>query len=332
MPASSASSHDPIPRENEVELFQGTDICEARFFAFDTEVSLQLYGPLSAGGAQQLLQQAVADCRCWGRLFSRTLPHSDISRLNGAAGRKVAIAEDTFQLLQEALRYCAASEGVFDVTVGNAMGLWNFKKGISPTAEQRQEACRHIDWRNLLLCRSADGTPCAQLADPAAAVYVGGIAKGWMADELLQAWNPNVSSGMLANLGSNVAVRGSKPSGEPWRVGIRNPQDPRNSQALLGAVPIDEGSVVTSGTYERSFAAPDGKVLHHILDPRTALPVETDVAAVTVVARRSLDAEGYSTTLLALGLKRGIQLVRETPQLLQAFFVTPEGFIVAARQ
>ena len=266
MPASSASSHDPIPRENEVEFSQDTDICEARFFAFDTEVSLQLYGPPSAGGAQQLLQQAVADCRCWERLFSRTLPHSDISRLNGAVGRKVAIAEDTFQLLQEALRYCAASEGVFDITVGSAMGLWNFKKGISPTAEQRQEACRHIDWRNLLLCRSADGTPCAQLADPAAAVDVGGIAKGWMADELLQAWNPNVSSGMLANLGGNVAVRGSKPSGEPWRVGIRNPQDPRNSQALLGAVPIDEGSVVTSGTYERSFAAPDGKVLHHILE------------------------------------------------------------------
>lgn len=315
-----------------MEFLQTNNICEVRFFAFDTEVSLQLHGIRSANESQALLQRAVADCRRWERLFSRTLPHSDISRLNGAAGHEVAVGEETFQLLQEALRYCAASKGVFDITVGNAVGLWNLKQGISPTATQRQEACRHIDWRNLLLRRDNNGAPVAQLTDPAAAVDVGGIAKGWMADELLQGWNPTISSGMLVNLGGNVAVRGSKPTGDPWRVGIRNPQEPRNPRALLGSVPITEGSVVTSGTYERSFTTPDGTVVHHILDPRTALPVETDVAAVTVVARRSLDAEGYSTTLLALGLEQGVQLVRETPQLLQAFFVTPGGDIVKARR
>ena len=71
-------------------------------------------------------------------------------------------------------------------------------------------------------------------------------------------------------------------------------------------MPLARGSAVTSGIYERCFTAPDGSFYHHILDPRTGMPAETDVAGVTVICEKSIDAEGFSTTLLALGLERDI--------------------------
>ena len=164
----------------------------------------------------------------------------------------------------------------------------------------------------------------AQLADPDAAVDAGGIAKGWIADALVAAMEAHGLSGTIVNLGGNVAVSGTKPTGDPWRVGIRDPRDPSQ---LIGAVPLVAGSAVTSGVYERCFTAPDGTFYHHILDPRTGRPVETDVAGVTVICEKSIDAEGFSTTLLALGLERGLALARRHPEILQAFFIAPDGAI-----
>lgn len=165
-------------------------------------------------------------------------------------------------------------------------------------------------------------------ADPDAAVDAGGIAKGWIADALVAAMEAHGLSGTIVNLGGNVAVSGTKPTGDPWRVGIRDPRDPSQ---LIGAVPLVAGSAVTSGVYERCFTAPDGTFYHHYLDPRTGRPVETDVAGVTVICEKSIDAEGFSTTLLALGLERGLALARRHPEILQAFFIAPDGTITPAR-
>lgn len=100
-------------------------------------------------------------------------------------------------------------------------------------------------------------------------------------------------------------------------MGIRDPRDPSQ---LIGAVPLVVGSAVTSGVYERCFTAPDGTFYHHILDPRTGRPVETDAAAgVTVICEKSIDAEGFSTTLLALGLERDSASPVDTPKFCRPF-------------
>ena len=101
-------------------------------------------------------------------------------------------------------------------------------------------------------------------------------------------------------------------------------QDPRDKGSIVGAVTVRDASAVTSGVYERCFER-DGAFYHHILDPKTGFPVETDAAGATVVARRSIDAEGYSTTLLALGIERGIAFARERDAILGAYFVDRDG-------
>lgn len=346
---------DPIPDEQYLEARDalGGKPAGVRFLAFNTVIDIEAYGEPEA--CRAAFEEARALCRRYERLFSRTLPHSDIARINEAAGAAVAIDPLTYDLLSKALGYCAESEGAFDITVGPAVRLWNFHKGVVPDDRKLAEAVRHVNWRALALWKApasagaasdigtkgAASAPTAdeggasgplacfaQLADPASALDAGGIAKGWIADALVAAMRAHGLSGVIVNLGGNVAVSGAKPTGEPWNVGIRNPANPAT---LIGAVPLTGGSAVTSGVYERCFTALDGTFYHHILNPRTGMPVDTDVAGVTVICEKSVDAEGFSTTLLALGLDRGRALVRRHPEIQQAFFITSDGTITPAR-
>lgn len=323
---------DPIPDEGFVQWreAEGGKPAGVRFLAFNTVIDLEAYGEPDA--CRAAFEEARSLCRTYERLFSRTLPHSDIARINGAGGAAVAIDPRTFDLLARALAYCAASEGTFDITVGPAVGLWNFHEGTVPDPAALAAAVEHVDWHQVQLWEEAgpDGTATcfARLADPEAAVDAGGIAKGWIADALVEAAWAHGLTGLIVNLGGNVAVRGAKPSGEPWGIGVRDPREP---EKLIGAVPLTGGSAVTSGIYERCFTAPDGAFYHHILDPRTGMPVATDVGGVTVICERSIDAEGFSTTLLALGAERGCALVQRHPEILQAFFVDSAGKITPAR-
>ena len=93
---------------------------------------------------------------------------------------------------------------------------------------------------------------------------------------------------------------------------------------------LADSSAVTSGTYERSFVR-NGTTYHHILDPKTGYPVDTDAAGVTVITKNSLDAEGYSTTLLALGIKRGLAFAQDHPEIINVFFVDQNKHIESLR-
>ena len=299
-------AYDPIPLEDVHETHGPNDA---------GIIILQAYA--DAAQCAPAFDAARGASRAFERRLSRTLPHSDISRLNAAAGKRVAVHDDTAELLRAAIGYCADSEGLFDVTVGSAVRLWNFHEGTVPERADVERALAHVDWRALRVSEAGEaGGSWAQLADPQAAVDVGGIAKGWIADRL---------SALLAehglDLGGNVMAHGQKPDGSPWRVGL---QDPRDKSSIVGAVTVRDASAVTSGVYERCFER-DGVFYHHILDPKTGFPVETDAAGATVVARHSIDAGGYSTTLLALGIERGIAFARERDAILGAYFVDRDG-------
>lgn len=357
MQSSTDNILDPIPAQDFCELRAAEEGKPAgiRFFAFNTVVDIEAFG--EAELCITAFEKARELCRTYERLFSRTLPHSDIARINAASGKPVTIDPRTREVLQAGLHYCAESEGAFDITIGSVLRLWDFHKGTVPEREKLAEAVRHVNWHNLKLGANlhlADELPfksrhhtqtswleesressggatveCwAQLEDPQAAVDIGGIAKGWIADRLTETLEAHGLEGIIINLGGNVVVSGAKPDGSAWRVGIRNPREP---EKLIGAVPLSAGSVVTSGTYERCFTAADGTFYHHILSPRTGMPVQTDVAGVSVIAKKSLDAEGFSTTLLALGLEQGCALARRHPEISQAFFIDKEGHITAAK-
>lgn len=300
---------------------------EIRFAAFDTGVRIRVYGATDT--CTPALEQAYADCRRYEQLFSRTIPDSDISRINAARGAWVEVNADTAELIERALAYCAASYGVFDITIGTASRLWNLKEGVIPPAEALAEAVQHVDWRGVQVNRSGNATR-VRLDDPAAMIDLGGIAKGWIADALGHMLERAGVCACVIDLGGNVLIRGSKPDGSPWKVGLPRPAQGHAGSALAGTIELEGGSIVTSGIYER-VCVHDGVLYHHVLSPHTSMPIETEYPAVSVVCERSIDAEGYSTTLLALGAKRGRELMTEHPEILQAYFISWNGEIQALR-
>ena len=143
-----------------------------------------------------------------------------------------------------------------------------------------------------------------RLADPQAKLDLGGIAKGYVADRLCDLLARETSAtGAVLSLGGNIAFWGRKPDGAPWEAGIRDPNDPGGS-SVVGTVRVNGGSLVTSGLYERTFEL-DGVTYWHILDPRTGMPVQTDIVSDTVLCPSSTAADALSTTLFVAGSCEG---------------------------
>lgn len=307
---------DPIPRENEVSRIYDAAAKRARinFFAFNTAVSIDVYGEQEL--ADVGLASALDACRGFERLFSRTLLHSDVSRINNATGALVEIAPETARVIAQGILFSEASGGTFDITMGSVTRLWDFKNGKIPDAAAIRSALVHVGYRNIDLM-NVGGVCFARLRDPLAAIDLGGIAKGYIADRLARQLLDCGLDAFFINLGGNVLVHGRKPDGSRWRVGVK---DPVNPGSILGSIEVENCAVVTSGTYDRCFLR-DGTVYHHILNPRTGYPVASDIVSATVICRKATDAEGYSTTLLALGNASATAMVEESNCILQAIFV-----------
>ncbi len=292
------------------------------FFIFNTEVHLHAYaGDRDERGDASLverLDRALLACRdrCvfFEHAFSRTREDSDISRAHAASPEPVEVSSQTAELVRAALGYCRASRGCFDITMGTVTSLWNFHTGEVPSKLALSRALPHVGIGRIELGGDAEH-PTLAIRDPATVLDLGGVAKGYIADDLSRLLEANGVERFVINLGGNVVVRGGRPrnaaarppvaAGAPWRVGIVNPRDPAHHRAI---VDLADGSVVTSGVHERRFSR-GGVTYHHILDPRTGMPAQTDVASATIVAARSLDCDGYSTTALMLGAREAIDFI-----------------------
>ena len=203
------------------------------------------------------------------------------------------------------------------------VNLWGIG-GENPRIPSQQEisAIRHlVDFREIRL--DTEGGE-VSLNQPGMQLDLGGIAKGWIADDIADYLEANGARHVLINLGGNVRLLGGKPDGQPFRIGMQDPFDGRGN--YLGVFTVEEGSIVSSGVYERYFEA-DGVRYHHILDTESGFPVDNGLAAVTVLSDFSMDGDALSTALFALGLEAGLELVM-TLDRVEAAFVTMERDIV----
>lgn len=290
------------------------------FFRFNTTNTIS-----AETDDETILDEAVAWCDRCELLFSRINPASELFRLNHAEGRPLDVDAELAGLIERTLSYCKRTDGLYDLTMGGVTQLWDFKRQIVPSADAVRIALSHVDYR---MVNVAGSTVC--LHDPLAYIDLGGIAKGYIADGILALLRKRGVTHALVNLGGNVAVMGGKPGGGSlWRIGIRKPV-PSSTLPLLDSfatVALANGSVVTSGVYERAFKR-SGALYHHILDPRTGMPAQTDLLSATVVSRSSLDADGYTTALVIMGADRALAFAESDPAL-EAVCVTTEGDVLA---
>jgi thiamine biosynthesis lipoprotein len=255
--------------------------------------------------------------------MSANLPDTEIEAINAQAGRApVRVHADTIEVLSRARYFAEISGGAFDPTIGPVAKLWNigFDDARVPSQAELALALALVNWRDLIIDSAAKTV---FLARPGMRLDIGGIAKGYAADEAVRIIQRARIPRAIIDLGGNVFAYGVKEDGQPWRVGIQNPSGLRND--YLGIMEVRNKTLVTSGIYER-FLESGGSRYHHILSSLDGYPVENGLVSVTIIAGRSIDADGLSTAVFALGYGRGSALVESLDDV-EAIFVFADNTV-----
>ncbi len=284
-------------------------------FLFDTFISIQLYNTDDT----ELLEEAFEICRKYEQTLSRTIPTSEIAQINAAKGNPVVVSSDTYTLIETGIEYGELSQGSFDITIAPLSQLWDFKNNTDtiPSVDTLQSASALVNYEAIVLDPE---TSSVTLTNPQAMIDLGGIAKGFIADQVKQFLVANDVTYGIINLGGNVLTIGSKPDGMPYQVGIQKPFS--DTGVPFTTVEITDQSIVTSGIYERYIEVDDVRY-HHILNPQTGMPIENDLLSVTIISDSSAVGDALSTICMTKGLEDGMELIESLPHI-EALFITSD--------
>ena len=255
------------------------------------------------------------------RRMSFKRAESEVTSVNKEAGKTpVRVSPETFYVIEQALRFSRLTGGEFDITVGPLVQLWGIgtEEAALPEEEAVEKLLPLVDHSKVVL---NEKRRTVYLEREGMKIDLGGIAKGYAADEAVSVLTEaDVRRGII-DFGGNIFVLGRKNKETPWRVGIQHPRGRRGS--FLGILEVTDKAVVSSGDYERFFLR-DGVRYHHILDPDTGYPVRNALVSVTVVAEDSLTADALSTAVFSMGLERGLSFL-DSQMDVEGIFVTEEN-------
>jgi thiamine biosynthesis lipoprotein len=212
-----------------------------------------------------------------------------------------APSEDLRQLITLSLNYGKLTDGAFDITVQPLLELWEAGLWQEPEEVQQQrinETLKLVGWDKI-------GVSDDQIffQEAGMKITLGGIAKGYAADEALKAIRAMGIKNALVNAGGDMTILGSKLKGEPWLIALVNPDDPTQSLANFS---ITNKAIATSGNYERYFD-PE-KEAHHIINPKTGYSAQGCIST-TAIADSGTQADALATSLFVMGPEEGVALI-----------------------
>lgn len=275
-------------------------------FLFDTPCTITVYGK----EAKNAVSSAMRELKKIHSLADAKDRESDVARMNGAAANvPVKVDARTYTILKTAYRIYKDSGGAFDITVAPVSSLWNFvsENAKPPSGESISAALENVGFDKITLngkeqtvTKSANGVK----------IDLGGAAKGFAADaaaEIIKGFNV---SGAVIDLGGNVLCLGQNAASRQknWRIGIQLPFSQLGDCKLV--ITLQNGAAVTSGTYQRCFEY-NGKLYHHILDPKTGFPSNHSYNSVTIQTDSALTADCLATACFVLGANDGWALAQK---------------------
>ena len=293
-------------------------------FCLDTSCEITIYDMegMSEDKAAGIIDQAFAEIREYENMLSRTVEGSDVYRINHADGKSTEVSAETLDVIRTGLLMAELSGGKFDITVGALTDLWKFTSD-NPSVPEDQEirkALETVGYENITMKGNEVG-----LSDSETRIDLGGVAKGYISDKTGEYMEAQGVTKAIINLGGNITAIGEKEEDTPWTIGIERPYSDRSE--IVGSIKVSDKTVVTSGIYERQFVE-DGVRYHHVLDPQTGYPAETDLEAVTITAVKGNSGfcDSLSTACLILGKEKAHRLVLklqdEYPQMeIEAAFI-----------
>jgi FAD:protein FMN transferase len=270
--------------------------------------------------AQAAATTGFAEIHRLEELLSTWIPTSELSRVNTLAGvMPVPVSPETMTVVQGAIQVAEMTHGGFNIAIGPAVDAWNVIEGRRIPTEPELEALRPLI--DLMSVHVDAGERTIFLEKAGMRIDVGGIGKGYAADQAVMAMKKAGASAGVVALSGDIKTFGQLPGGKKFPVGI---QDPRKEGEVLAFIDLEDEAISTAGDYERFFER-DGVRYHHILNPKTLQPARS-CQSVTVVAREGIWADGLDTGIFVMGAELGMQLVEALPDV-EAIIVDHEGLV-----
>ena len=297
---------------------------ESSEYIFNTKIYMNI--SINLEDEKMVLEKASNYMRNLEKKLNFYDENSEISLINRNSGIKfVKVSEDTFNVIKSA-KFCSElTNGVFDATIAPLVKKWSVNSS-SPkvlSIEEVNTVKSLVDYKDILLC---EDNKSVMLARKDQEIDLGGIAKGYIAYKIIELYKENGIKSGIINLGGNVKALGKKADDLMWNIGIIKPE--KHSNENIAVVSVEDMSVVTSGAYERAFSY-NGKMYHHIINPITGYPAETDLKSITVICKDSIHADALSTPLFIMGKYKAYEFMKS--KQISGIMVTDDDKIIITK-
>ena len=290
-------------------------------FMMGTVVTLRVYNK----GKQSVLDGAFKLLKQEAKEVTINQSGSEIDKVNKAAGKHaVVVSKDVYPIIKAAYYYSQNSDESFDLAIGSVTQLWRigFSDARVPKQSEIDQAVKLVDYTKVKL---NDKKRSVYLEKKGMKLDLGGIAKGYMTDQVHKYFLNHGVSTAIIDLGGNIFVMGDSPKGTKsgdWTVGIQDPKESRGT--AIGSIPAKNMSIVTSGIYER-YLKKNGKIYSHLMDPKTGSPYQNNLMGVSIISKKSTDGDALSTATFDKGLKAGMKYINgKSKQDIGAIFITKD--------
>jgi thiamine biosynthesis lipoprotein len=285
-----------------------------------------------SGTANKSIEAAFGQLRNIEALMSYHRDDSELANVNRNAFKEpVKISSQTFEVLQQAIKFSKLSDGAFDVTVGPLVDLWRQagESNTVPSDDKLAEVRSKVGYEKVIL--DVNETT-VRFAVEGMKLDLGGIAKGYAIDKAVKAMQNCGATGGLVDVGGNIRCFG-KPKDKPyWRIGLQDPNEnlgyrisdigfPTEVGKPLLILKFNDAAVATSGHYRR-FAQIQGKKYSHIINTETGYSSDK-LASVTIIEKDATTADALSTAVIVLGAEKGLALIEKVPDT-EAILITSQ--------
>ncbi len=274
-------------------------------FIFNTRVEQKI---LTDGiDTEYIMKEASSIMKNFENKLSFYSTNSEVNKINENAGKTFTNVSDiTFEIIKESKYYSKITDGLFDITIAPLVKTWKINQSnvCIPKNEDLKIATSLINYEDIILDEVNKGV---MLKGKNQKIDLGGIAKGYIADKIIEFYKENKIKSAMINIGGNVKILGRKDE-NPWNIGIYEPK--KHSNEIVCSVELEDVSIVTSGLYERALIY-DGKLYHNILNPYTGYPAETDLKSITIIDENSMKCDALSTPLFIMGKYKAFDFMKK---------------------
>ena len=292
---------------------------ESEIFALDTAITLKVYGSKRA----EVLKKLEDKINELDGLLSTGKVTSEVSKLNDTG--KAVLSKTSISLVKKSLELNKQTGGLFDITIYPLMELWGFptKNYRIPSDKEIRATLKNVGSDKIIF---NENTGEISFKNKGMKIDFGGIGKGYITDELVKILKDEKVESAIINLGGNVYGFNKKPDGSLWNVAIRDPDEPDDYMAVIK---LEDSAVITSGGYERYFEE-NGIRYHHIIDPRTGKPSESNLKSVSIVSKDGTLADTLSTSLFIMGEEKAIKYWRENKNEFDIILMTNDNRLLVS--